>query len=98
MRTVHRYVRVEPWSNHRRSVAVRLTENRGFIGIVLLIATIAGETRLEKYAYRRFGSGPELPLLCLQHFTGTPAGPKKGISDSATLTATCPLCRLALKT
>lgn len=25
----------------------------------------------EKYAYRRFGKGPGLPLLCLQHFTGT---------------------------
>jgi pimeloyl-ACP methyl ester carboxylesterase len=25
----------------------------------------------ERYAYRRFGSGPRLPLLCLQHFTGT---------------------------
>ncbi len=25
----------------------------------------------EKYAYRRFGSGPALPLLLLQHFTGT---------------------------
>jgi pimeloyl-ACP methyl ester carboxylesterase len=25
----------------------------------------------ERYAYRRFGSGPGLPLLCLQHFTGT---------------------------
>jgi pimeloyl-ACP methyl ester carboxylesterase len=25
----------------------------------------------ETYAYRRFGSGPALPLLCLQHFTGT---------------------------
>lgn len=25
----------------------------------------------EKYAYRRFGGGPRLPLLCLQHFTGT---------------------------
>jgi hypothetical protein len=25
----------------------------------------------EKYAYRRFGSGSGLPLLCLQHFTGT---------------------------
>jgi pimeloyl-ACP methyl ester carboxylesterase len=23
------------------------------------------------YAYRRFGTGSELPLLCLQHFTGT---------------------------
>src|SRR5678816_890471 len=26
---------------------------------------------IETYAYRRFGSGPALPLLCLQHFTGT---------------------------
>jgi pimeloyl-ACP methyl ester carboxylesterase len=25
----------------------------------------------EQYAYRRFGEGPGLPLLCLQHFTGT---------------------------
>jgi pimeloyl-ACP methyl ester carboxylesterase len=25
----------------------------------------------ERYAYRRFGSGSKLPLLCLQHFTGT---------------------------
>ena len=25
----------------------------------------------DKYAYRRFGSGPGLPLLFLQHFTGT---------------------------
>ncbi|MGD0533553.1 MAG: alpha/beta hydrolase [Methyloceanibacter sp.] len=25
----------------------------------------------QTYAYRRFGSGPELPLLFLQHFTGT---------------------------
>jgi pimeloyl-ACP methyl ester carboxylesterase len=25
----------------------------------------------ERYAYRRFGSGSTLPLLCLQHFTGT---------------------------
>ena len=24
-----------------------------------------------RYAYRRFGEGPGLPLLCLQHFTGT---------------------------
>jgi len=29
------------------------------------------ETRKGKYAYRRFGEGPGLPLLCLQHFTGT---------------------------
>jgi pimeloyl-ACP methyl ester carboxylesterase len=25
----------------------------------------------EKYSYRRFGAGSGLPLLCLQHFTGT---------------------------
>ena len=25
----------------------------------------------ERHAYRRFGSGPGLPLLLLQHFTGT---------------------------
>jgi pimeloyl-ACP methyl ester carboxylesterase len=25
----------------------------------------------ERYAYRRFGTGSGLPLLCLQHFTGT---------------------------
>jgi pimeloyl-ACP methyl ester carboxylesterase len=29
------------------------------------------ETPLEKYAFRRFGSGSGVPLLCLQHFTGT---------------------------
>ena len=29
------------------------------------------ETREERYAYRRFGKGAGLPLLFLQHFTGT---------------------------
>src|SRR2546427_12408275 len=29
------------------------------------------ETKKGKYAYRQFGSGPGLPLLFLQHFTGT---------------------------
>src|ERR1700680_1462887 len=29
------------------------------------------QTKPEKYAYRRFGKGQGLPLLCLQHFTGT---------------------------
>src|SRR5487761_800200 len=29
------------------------------------------QTRNEKYAYRRFGKGTGLPLLYLQHFTGT---------------------------
>jgi len=40
------------------------------------MSTISAPTRFlesgtERYAYRRFGSGPGLPLLCLQHFTGT---------------------------
>lgn len=29
------------------------------------------ETKLETYAYRRFGGGAAPPLVCLQHFTGT---------------------------
>src|SRR5206468_4705841 len=29
------------------------------------------ETNTERYAYRRFGNGSYLPLLFLQHFTGT---------------------------
>jgi len=29
------------------------------------------QVRGHSYAYRRFGHGPGLPLLCLQHFTGT---------------------------
>ena len=29
------------------------------------------EVGKERYAYRRFGAGSGLPLLCLQHFTGT---------------------------
>ena len=29
------------------------------------------EVKSERYAYRRFGEGPGLPLLFLQHFTGT---------------------------
>jgi pimeloyl-ACP methyl ester carboxylesterase len=29
------------------------------------------DVRGRSYAYRRFGGGPGLPLLCLQHFTGT---------------------------
>jgi len=29
------------------------------------------KTRLETYAYRRFGGGAAPPLICLQHFTGT---------------------------
>jgi pimeloyl-ACP methyl ester carboxylesterase len=29
------------------------------------------DTKLERYAYRRFGGGGAPPLVCLQHFTGT---------------------------
>jgi pimeloyl-ACP methyl ester carboxylesterase len=29
------------------------------------------DTKLERYAYRRFGGGSAPPLVCLQHFTGT---------------------------
>src|SRR6478672_8345644 len=29
------------------------------------------QANAHSYAYRRFGNGPGLPLLCLQHFTGT---------------------------
>ena len=33
--------------------------------------TLFAQTRLEKYAYRRFGAGTGPPLLCLTHFMGT---------------------------
>jgi len=41
-----------------------------------LTSNISAPTRIlaigeQRYAYRRFGSGTGLPLLCLQHFTGT---------------------------
>jgi len=35
-----------------------------------------------KYAYRQFGSGPGLPLLFLQHFTGTLDGWDPAVTDS----------------
>ena len=34
-----------------------------------------------KYAYRQFGSGPGLPLLFLQHFTGTLDGWDPAVTD-----------------
>ena len=33
------------------------------------------------YAYRRFGKGSGLPLLCLQHFTGTLDNWDPAVSD-----------------
>jgi pimeloyl-ACP methyl ester carboxylesterase len=43
------------------------------------------DTKLEKYAYRRFGSGAGLPLLCLQHFTGTLDNWDPAVTDSLAL-------------
>lgn len=40
------------------------------------------ETKGEKYAYRRLGEGPGLPLLCLQHFTGTLDNWDPAVTDS----------------
>jgi pimeloyl-ACP methyl ester carboxylesterase len=40
------------------------------------------ETITEKYAYRRFGNGPHLPLLFLQHFTGTLDNWDPAVTDS----------------
>jgi pimeloyl-ACP methyl ester carboxylesterase len=37
----------------------------------MVAATRFLEVAGERYAYRRFGAGAGLPLLCLQHFTGT---------------------------
>jgi pimeloyl-ACP methyl ester carboxylesterase len=42
-------------------------------------------TRLEKYAYRRFGRGPHRPLLCLQHFTGTLDNWDPAVTDALAL-------------
>jgi pimeloyl-ACP methyl ester carboxylesterase len=43
------------------------------------------DTKLEKYAYRRFGSGAGLPLLCLQHFTGTLDNWDPAVTDALAL-------------
>jgi pimeloyl-ACP methyl ester carboxylesterase len=41
------------------------------VASIITAPTLFLEVGSERYAYRRFGSGPKLPLLCLQHFTGT---------------------------
>jgi pimeloyl-ACP methyl ester carboxylesterase len=46
------------------------------MSITITDSNITAPTRFlkagsETYAYRRFGGGAGLPLLCLQHFTGT---------------------------
>ncbi len=40
------------------------------------------EANGETYAYRRFGSGPGLPLLFLQHFMGTLDNWVPAVTDS----------------
>src|SRR5207244_12761790 len=40
-------------------------------GVASTAPTQFVETRLKKYAYRRFGGGAAPPLVFLQHFTGT---------------------------
>jgi pimeloyl-ACP methyl ester carboxylesterase len=42
------------------------------------------QTKLEKYAYRRIGKGPGLPLLCLRHFTGTLDNWDPAVTDALT--------------
>jgi pimeloyl-ACP methyl ester carboxylesterase len=41
------------------------------MSISLSAPTLSIQTTKEKYAYRRFGTGSRVPLLLLQHFTGT---------------------------
>jgi len=43
------------------------------------------ETSNETYAYRRFGSGTEHPLVCLQHFTGTLDNWDPAVTDALAL-------------
>jgi pimeloyl-ACP methyl ester carboxylesterase len=40
------------------------------------------EANNERYAYRRFGNDPRLPLLFLQHFTGTPDNLDPAVTDT----------------
>ncbi len=43
------------------------------------------QTALETYAYRRFGTGAGVPLLCLQHFTGTLDNWDPAVTDALAL-------------
>jgi pimeloyl-ACP methyl ester carboxylesterase len=43
------------------------------------------EVKNQRYAYRRFGNGRGLPLLCLQHFTGTLDNWDPGVTDPLAL-------------
>jgi pimeloyl-ACP methyl ester carboxylesterase len=55
------------------------------IGSNITAPTQFVETKLEKYAYRRFGSGSSLPLLCLQHFIGTLDNWDPAVTDALAL-------------
>src|SRR5882672_7599772 len=44
-------------------------------------ATQLLQVKDHSYAYRRFGNGSGLPLLCLQHFTGTLDNWDPGVTD-----------------
>jgi pimeloyl-ACP methyl ester carboxylesterase len=48
-----------------------MTETQTIAGSTVTAPTQFVETRLETYAYRRFGGGSAPPLVFLQHFTGT---------------------------
>jgi pimeloyl-ACP methyl ester carboxylesterase len=43
------------------------------------------ETKLETYAYRRFGGGSAPPMVCLQHFTGTLDNWDPAVTDALAL-------------
>src|SRR5271163_2593582 len=43
------------------------------------------KTKLETYAYRHLGAGNGVPLLCLQHFTGTLDNWDPAVTDSLAL-------------
>src|SRR5712671_222287 len=43
------------------------------------------QTKLEKYAYRQLGTGNGVPLVCLQHFTGTLDNWDPAVVDSLAL-------------
>src|SRR5258707_5599779 len=78
-------------SNRPRSLVV-LKEPEGGT-IVSSTATVSNTTAPtqfitagdNKYAYRQFGSGPGLPLLFLQHFTGTLDGWDPAVTGSLAL-------------
>src|SRR5258705_11313462 len=65
---------MEEEKNKERTEASNITAPTQFI-----------ETKLEKYAFRRFGAGAGVPLLCLQHFTGTLDNWDPAVTDALAL-------------